>query len=68
MSVIKLLPGWSITPRTSPANSTFDVDAKRVECPLKILVSIPASLRKISIQGIVELTAGLWGSTKLNKS
>ena len=27
----------------SPANPAFDVKAERVECPLKILVSIPAS-------------------------
>ena len=53
----------------SPANPAFDVKAERVECPLKISVSISASLRKFLIHpGIVELTTGLWVLTKLNKS
>ena len=53
----------------SPANPAFDVEAERVECPLKILVSIPASLRIFLIRpGIVELNTGLWCLTKLKKS
>ena len=53
----------------SPANPAFDVDAERVECPIKILISIPASLRTFLIHpDIVELTTRLWGLTKLNKS
>ena len=52
----------------SPANPAFDVEAERVECPLKILVQIPASLRTFLIHpDIAELTTGLWGLTKLNK-
>ena len=52
-----------------PANPAFDVEAERVECPLKMLVSILASLRPFLIHpDIVELTTGLWGLTKLNKS
>ena len=53
----------------SPANPAFDVEAECVECPLKILVSTPASLRTFSIHpDIVQLTTGLWGLTKINKS
>ena len=53
----------------SPANPAFDVEAERVECPLKNLVSIPASLRTFLIYpDIVELTTGLWGLKKLNES
>ena len=53
----------------NPANPAFDVEAERVECPLRILVSIPASLRIFLIHpNIVELTTGLWGLAKLNKS
>ena len=33
----------------SPANPAFDVEAERVECPLKVLVPIPASLRTFLI-------------------
>ena len=52
-----------------PANPAFDVEAERLECPLKILVSIPACLRTFLIHpDIVELTTGLWGLTKFNKS
>ena len=43
----------------SPANTTFDVEAERVECSLEILVSIPASLRAFLIHpDIVKLTTG----------
>ena len=53
----------------SPANPAFHVEVERVECPLKILVSIPASLRTFLIHpDLVELTTGLWGLIKLNKS
>ena len=55
--------------RESPANPTFDAVAERVECPLKIIVSITASLRTFLIHlDIVELTTGLQSLTKLNKS
>ena len=53
----------------SSANPAIDVETERVERPLKILVSIPASLRTFLIYpDIVELNTGLWGLTKLNKS
>ena len=53
----------------SPANSALDVVAERVGYPLKILVSIAASLRTSLIHpDIAELTTGLWSLTKLNKS
>ena len=42
----------------------FDVEAERVECPLKILVSTPPSLRTFVIDpDIIKLTTGLWGLT-----
>ena len=47
----------------------FDVETKREECPLNIAVSVHASLRTFLIHpDIVELTTGLWGLTKRNKS
>ena len=53
----------------SPTNPAFDVEAERVECPLKISVSVPASLRIFSINlDIADLITGLWGLAKLNKS
>ena len=55
----------------SLANPDFDVEAEREKCPLKISVSIAASLRTFLIHpdiAVVELTTGLWGLTKLNKS
>ena len=53
----------------SPSNPAFDIEVERVECPLKILGSIAASLRTLLIHpDIFELTTGLWGLTKLNKS
>ena len=38
----------------------FDVEAQHVECPLKMTFLFHPD--------IFELTIGLWGSTKLNKS
>ena len=53
----------------SPANPAFDFEAERVECTLKNLVSIPATLRTFLIDAdIVKVVKGLWGSTKVNKS
>ena len=53
----------------SPANPAFDFEAERVECTLKDLVSIPATLRTFLIHAdIVKVVKGLWGLTKLNKS
>ena len=53
----------------STAKPAFDVDAELVECLLKILVSILASLRIFLVHpDIVELTTGLWGLTKRNTS
>ena len=53
----------------SPGNPAFDVEAERVECPLKFSVSIPVSRRSFLIHpNIVELTTSLSGLTKLNKT
>ena len=54
--------------RESPVNPAFDVEAERVESPLKILVSIRVSLRTfLTHPDIVEVTKGLWSLTKLIK-
>ena len=53
----------------STAKPAFDVGAELVECLLKILVSILASLRIFLVHpDIVELTTGLCGLTKRNTS
>ena len=44
----------------SPANPAFDFEAERVECTLKDLVSIPATLRTFLIHAdIVKVVKGL---------
>ena len=53
----------------SPDSAAFDVEAERVECPLKTPTSIPEIVSTFLIYpDIVELATGLWGWTKLKRS
>ena len=58
-----------MTDNESPESAAFDAETERIECLLKTPTSTSEIVSNFLFHlDLVELTTGLWGSTKLKRS